>query len=111
MAFEEQVLADVLELLQQLAGDWEYAGEVNSQTYLVADLAFESLGLVVLGTMIQERYGRLPFTELLAEIGQRPLEQRDLAVGELVTYVCAHCNQNCNQSCNQSCDQNLVRSV
>jgi acyl carrier protein len=99
MAFEEQVLAEVLELLQQLAGDWEYAGEVNSETYLVADLAFESLGLVVLGTLIQERYGRLPFTELLAEIGQRPVEQRDLSVGELVAYVCVHC------------DRSLVRSV
>ena len=93
MAFEEQVLGDVLELMQQLAGDWEYTGAVTSETYLLTDLGFESLDLVVLGTLLHQRYGRLPFAELLAEIGQRPLEERDLTVGELVAYVCAHCDK------------------
>ena len=50
----------------------------------------ESLDLVVLGTMLQQRYGRLPFAEFLAEIGQRPVEERDLTVAELVAFVCEH---------------------
>jgi hypothetical protein len=50
----------------------------------------ESLDLVVLGTSLQERYGSLPFAEFLAEVGQRPVEERDVSVGELVAYVCRH---------------------
>jgi acyl carrier protein len=86
----QQVLNDVLNLMTQLAGDWEYPGEITPDTRMLADLAMESLGLVVLGTAIQERYGRLPFAEFLAEIGQRPLEERDLSIGELVEFVCRH---------------------
>ena len=38
--------------------------------------------------MIQQRYGRLPFSEFLEELGQRPVEERDLTVAELVAFVC-----------------------
>ena len=87
---EPQVLADILELMTKLAGDWEYSGTVTPDTQLLADLNMESLDLVVLGTALQERYGRLPFTDFLAEIGQRPIEQRDITVRELVDFVCLH---------------------
>ena len=82
------VLADVLTLMTEMADDWEYSGTLNAETYLFGDLGFESLDLVVLATAIQERYGRLPIPELLADIGQREL--RDLTVGELVSFVCTH---------------------
>jgi len=87
---DPQVLADVLELMTQLAGDWEYAGDITPSTRLLGDLGLESLDLVVLGTSIQQSYGRLPFAEFLAEIGQRPVESRDVTVGELVAFVCRH---------------------
>jgi acyl carrier protein len=86
----QQVLNDVLSLMTELSGDWEYPGEITPDTRLVRDLSMESLGLVVLGTAIQERYGRLPFAEFLADIGQRPMEERDLSIGELVEFVCRH---------------------
>ncbi len=86
-----QILADLLEMITRLAGDWEYSGEVTADTYLLGDLGFESLDLVVLGTAIQERYGRLPFAELLAEIGQRAVQ--DVTVGELVTFINDHYRQ------------------
>lgn len=89
-AIDTQILAGVLDMMDQLAGDWEYSGEITPSTYLLGDLGLESLDLVVLGTMIQQRYGRLPFAEFLAEIGQRPAEERDISVGELVAYVCQH---------------------
>jgi len=89
-AIDTQVLAGVLEMMDQLADDWEYSGEIMPGTYLLGDLGLESLDLVVLGTMIQQRYGRMPFAEFLAEIGQRPVEERDLTVGELVAYVSQH---------------------
>lgn len=86
----QQILDDVLNLMTELAGDWEYTGEIHPETRLLADLAMESLGLVVLGTALQERYGRLPFSEFLTEIGKRPMENRDLSIGELVEFICRY---------------------
>jgi acyl carrier protein len=88
VASQPRVLSAVLELMATLAGDWEYDGEITADTNLFADLGLESLDLVVLGTTLQERYGRLPFAEFLASIGQRP--QQDVSVGELVDFVCQH---------------------
>src|SRR5262245_55291645 len=84
------ILADVLELMGGLAGDWEYSGDITEETYLLGDLGFESLDLVVLGTSLQERYGRLPFSELMAEIGQRELQ--DVSVGEMVQFITKNLN-------------------
>jgi acyl carrier protein len=87
---DAQVKDDILALMRTLAGDWEFDGELTPTTRMLADLGLESLDLVVLGTSIQRRYGRLPFAEFLAEIGERPVEQRDVSIGELVAFVCAH---------------------
>jgi acyl carrier protein len=85
---DPQVLAGVLDLLAELADDWEYDGDLGPRTAFVADLGLESLEIVVLGTMVQQRYGRLPFAAFLDELGQRPLEERDLTVAELVAFIC-----------------------
>ena len=57
---DPEVLDGVLELLNELSGDWE------------------------------QQYGRLPFAEYLEELGQRPVEDRDITVAELVAFVCKH---------------------
>ena len=80
----------VLEILDELSGDWEYDGELGPATRFIADMGLESLEIVILGTLVQERYGQLPFARFLEEIGDRPLEQRDLTVAELVAFVCEH---------------------
>jgi acyl carrier protein len=87
---DRAVLEGVLELLNELSGDWEYDGVIGAETYFLADLGLESLDIVVLGTMIQQEYGRLPFAEYLEEIGRRPVEQRDITVADLVAFVCEH---------------------
>jgi acyl carrier protein len=87
---DPQVLAGVLDLLNELADDWEYDGVIGPDTYFLADLGLESLEIVVLGTMIQQQYGRLPFAEYLDELGRRPVEERDVTVAELVAFVCEH---------------------
>jgi acyl carrier protein len=84
------VLDGVLEMLGELSGDWEYDGLITPETYFLADLGLESLDIVVLGTLIQQRYGRLPFAEYLEQLGQRPVEERDITVAELVEFVCEH---------------------
>jgi acyl carrier protein len=87
---QPQVLSELIDLMSQVAGDWEYSGGLGPKTRLLSDLHMESLDLVVLGTSIQERYGRLPFSAFLAEIGQRPAEERDVTINELVEFVCKH---------------------
>lgn len=83
------ILQDVLELLHRLARDWEYSGDIDSRTYLFADLGFESIDAVVLSSFIQEHYQRkFPFPQLLADIGQR--EIKDMRIGELVDFVHTH---------------------
>ena len=87
---EPEVLSGVLEMLNELSGDWEYDGVITPDTFFLADLGLESLDIVVLGTMIQQQYGRLPFAEYLEELGRRPVDERDITVAELVAFVCEH---------------------
>lgn len=85
----EVILGDTLMLLDQLADDWDFGGEITEGTYLAADLGFQSLDVVILGTAVQEHFGQvLPFAELFAEIGQR--EVKDIAVGEWVDFIYTH---------------------
>ncbi len=88
----DDIEAQVMTLLGDIARDWDYAEGIGPQTRLFADLGFESLDAVVLGTAIQERYQRpMPFAELLADVGQRPTPE--LTVGELVSFVLLHVSQ------------------
>lgn len=85
------ILTDVLSLLNQLARDWEYSGEITPDTWLFADLGFESIDAVILASFVQEHYGRpFPFPQLLADIGQRDI--KDLRISELVGFIHQHLN-------------------
>lgn len=82
---------EVLNLLNELARDWEYSGEISPETFLFADLGFESIDAVVLASHVQDHYQRqLPFPELLAELGHR--EVKDITIGELVEFIYHHLN-------------------
>jgi acyl carrier protein len=86
---KQTVMADIVELLAQLASDWEYDGAIDAQTLLFSDLGFQSLDAVILGNSLQERYGRvIPYADLLAAIGERPLT--DVTVGEWVEFTYRH---------------------
>ncbi len=87
---DPQVLQAILALLEEAQGDWEYTGEIGADTYFVADLGLESLEIVVLSTMVQQQFGKLPFPQFFEEIGQRPIDERDLSVSELAMFVCEH---------------------
>ncbi|HEV3215447.1 MAG TPA: hypothetical protein VGZ27_06970 [Vicinamibacterales bacterium] len=88
----EQILAEVLELLNGVARDWEFEGPVGANTRLFADLAFESLDLVVLGSKVQEHFRQtFPFPQFFADIGQR--EVRDLTISEWVDFIERHVRQ------------------
>jgi len=86
---KESVMANVLTLFAELARDWEYSGEISPETFLFADLGFESIDAVVLASHVQDHYQRqFPFPELLAELGRRQV--KDIRVGELVDFIHSH---------------------
>jgi acyl carrier protein len=90
---QERILMDVLNLLKDLSRDWEYSGEIKPDTFLFADLGFESIDAVILASFVQKHYGRpFPFPELLAEIGKR--QTKDLRISELVGFIHQHLNVN-----------------
>ena len=90
MSADPRILADVIALVAELAGDWEYDGPITPDTRFLADLGLESLDLVVLGTELQHRHGPLPFAEFLADLGRRPVDTRDVTVMELVDFLDTH---------------------
>jgi len=88
---KDTITADVIGVLNKLAGDWEYSGEITPDTFLFEDLGFESIDAVVLSSFIQEHYRRqFPFPQLLAELGKR--EVKDIRLGELVDFIFGHLN-------------------
>ncbi|MHC5903676.1 acyl carrier protein [Streptomyces sp. S6] len=85
---EETVLADVSGMLARLLEDEYGAGdaEIGMETSFNRDLELESIDLVTLAGLLQERYGeRINFAEFLA--GMELEEIIELTVGRLVEYV------------------------
>jgi acyl carrier protein len=81
----EQVLDDLASVLRDFHGR-TYTEPIVRTTRFFADLGLASIDAVVLGETLEQRYGRrLPFAELMAELGAR--EDRDLQVGELVEFL------------------------
>jgi len=84
----DAIFADVANLLADFHGR-EYLGTITPETRFFADLGLASIDTVVLGETLEHHYGRrLPFADLMAELGQRP--DRDLAIGELVSFLHRH---------------------
>ncbi|MEO7271630.1 MAG: acyl carrier protein [Vicinamibacterales bacterium] len=88
----EQILTEVLTLLNSVVGDWEFEGTVGPDTRVFADLALESLDLVILGSKVQEHFGQtFPFPQFFAEIGQGG--NHDITIGQWVDFITAHLRQ------------------
>jgi len=89
MVTKQAVSAHILELLAQLAADWDYSGQITPETTLFSELGFQSLDAVILGNSLQEDYGHIiPYTDLLVEIGHR--ESADITVSEWVDFTYEH---------------------
>jgi acyl carrier protein len=85
---KEAILGPVREILEDITQDWDLdcSGEISSQTRLIADLAFESIDVVMLIVAIEERFGRkgLPFENLLMVDGRYV---DDLSVQQMVDFL------------------------
>ncbi len=79
------ILSDIATILANSLGV-PPSTAIDEDTRFFADLGLASIDAVVLSEAIQVHYGRrLPFNELMAEIGRRA--ERDLTIGELVTFI------------------------
>lgn len=82
------VLDDLGAILRNFHGR-EYEGPIGRDTRFFADLGLASIDAVVLGEMLEQHYGRrLPFDQLMAELGSRA--DRDLRIGELADFLQQH---------------------
>ncbi len=85
------ITKDVVELLNELARDWEYSGAITPDTWLFGDLGFESIDAVILASFVQEHYGQpFPFPKLLEDLGRRDV--KDMRIRELVSFIHKHLN-------------------
>jgi acyl carrier protein len=83
-----EILNDIAAILSNELGVHSSCS-IEMDTRFFADLGLASIDAVVLSEAIQNHYRRpLPFNDLMAEIGQRT--ERDLSIGELVTFVSAN---------------------
>ncbi|MDQ5854342.1 MAG: acyl carrier protein [Chloroflexota bacterium] len=86
MVRRETVLSDVIAILEELLGDWDFQGEIREDSSILEELGLESIDAVALGSEIEEKYGRsLPFAQFLVDL--REQEQSDFTVGQLVDFV------------------------
>jgi acyl carrier protein len=88
----ESVMDVIADVLRDFHGR-EYSGPIGRETWFFADLGLASIDAVVLGETLEERFGRkLPFGEMMAALGSRPV--RDLQLGELADFLDRHLNPN-----------------
>lgn len=84
----DDVFREIADLLRNFEGR-EYSGEIGYHTRFFDDLGCASIDAVVLGEQLEQRFRkRLPFSELLTEVGNRG--ETDLEIGELAQFVHRH---------------------
>ena len=88
MKSDSELFADLSTILSNFHGR-EYSDAIGPETRFFADLGLASIDAVVLGETLERHYGRrLPFQDLLAELGKRT--DRDLKIGELASFLKKH---------------------
>ncbi|MGQ0529722.1 MAG: acyl carrier protein [Panacagrimonas sp.] len=89
---DSRYMAPLIALLEDFTQDWdhEYAGEMNAETRLLADLGFESIDIIQLVVAIQEEVVRskLSFDRLLMKDGRYV---DDLSIGQIAQYLADNC--------------------
>ncbi len=83
------IFNDILATLEKVSEDWEYSGQITTDTFLLEDLGLESIDVVVLGEFLEEYYQQsFPFTEYFTELAQQ--EILDLRISDLVDFIDKH---------------------
>lgn len=81
-----KIMQDLTQILTELREDWDYEGQITEDTGIFADLGFESIDAVALGSAIEDHYNQsLPFAEFLTKAGER--QATDIYVRDLVDFL------------------------
>ena len=82
------ILGDLTLILSELK-DGKLPSVLDGRTQLFADLNLESIDLVMLNEMIEQRYETVfPFQDFMAELGRK--NQRDISIGQFVEFIRAY---------------------
>ena len=82
----ETIFGSISEIISSLKDEWEYSGNITPETSLFAELEFESIDAVVLGSMIEEHFKQsFPFAEYLGSLGEEGVG--DIKVKDLIDCV------------------------
>ena len=83
----DQVLASLIDVIKDMAGDWEYLGALTPDTRLYADMEIVSLDFVTIASALVNRYGPIPFDAFYAHLGEQPPETREVTICEFADFV------------------------
>jgi len=87
---KQQIVADLAELLSDFQGR-EYSDEIGPQTLFFGELGFASIDAVVLGELLEERYGqKFPYGDFLASM--RDSQAQDIELGQLADFLWRNMN-------------------
>jgi acyl carrier protein len=84
----QTILHTVVSIIRELKNGSAPA-HIDERSLFFADLAIESIDLVMLNEMVECRYQRqFPFIDFMAELGRQ--RQRDVAIGAFVDFIAAN---------------------
>jgi hypothetical protein len=84
-AMQRSIVDVVVGIIRELKG-YSAATPVNENSQLFADLAIESIDLVMLNELVERHYQRqFPFADFMAELGR--LDQRDVSIGQFANFI------------------------
>jgi|SRR3954471_8722491 acyl carrier protein len=90
---KETVLSDILEIVESLAADWDYEGQVTASTRLFSEMNWQSVDMVVLAHEIQTRYQQnFPFADFFESL--REGEHIGVSISEVADFVFANLGKN-----------------
>jgi acyl-CoA synthetase (AMP-forming)/AMP-acid ligase II len=84
-AMQRSIVDVVAGIIRELKG-YSATTPVNEKSQLFADLAIESIDLVMLNELVERHYQRqFPFADFMAELGR--LDQRDVSIGQFANFI------------------------
>jgi acyl-CoA synthetase (AMP-forming)/AMP-acid ligase II len=84
-AMQRSIVDVVVGIIRELKG-YSAATPVGENSRLFADLAIESIDLVMLNELVERHYQRqFPFADFMAELGR--LDQRDVSIGQFANFI------------------------
>ncbi|HEV8701736.1 MAG TPA: acyl carrier protein [Candidatus Polarisedimenticolia bacterium] len=82
------VLDGVVDILEEMTKEWDtgFSGRIGPETFLMNNLTFESIDIVMLIVAVEERFGKkgMPFEELLMVDGHYV---DDLKVSQIAAFL------------------------